>query len=206
MANPHQEKTLIIIKHDGVARGLMGEVIKRFERVGLKLIALEFLQSTDDMGESHYPNSEKWLTTVGERTLGDYAKKGIDAKKILGTNDAKEIGKMVKGWLVDYLTFGPVLAMVWQGPGAVDVGRKLVGDTIPAKALPGTIRGDFSIDNVELANEQNRPFYNLIHASGEVAEAEEEIKLWFGEDELCDYETYSEPVMGVRGKLNKSKK
>lgn len=195
------EKTLIIIKHDGVARGLMGEIIKRFERAGLKLVGLEFISGTENMGHSHYPNSEEWLTTVGNRTLGDYESKGIDPVEELGTADPIEIGKKVKQWLVDYLTVGPVMAMVWEGPGAVEVGRKLVGGTIPTKAAPGTIRGDYSIDNVELANKLSRPFYNLIHASGEVAEAKEEIALWFGKGEIFDYKTYSAPTMGMYGKL-----
>lgn len=198
-----KERTLLIVKHDGVARGLMGEIISRFERAGLKLVGFEFLQSTEDLGQSHYPNTEKWYTTVGNRTLDDYKEKGVDPIKELGTSDAVEIGKMVKQWLVDYLTFGPVLAMVWEGPGAVTVGRKLIGGTIPAKANPGTIRGDFSYDNVELANRFKRPFYNLVHASGEVAEANEEIALWFDADEVFEYETYSGGVMGLHGKMLK---
>ena len=98
------EKTLIIIKHDGVARGLMGEVIKRFERVGLKIVAMEFLQSTKDMGDSHYPRTEQWLSRVGQRTLKEYFEKGLDPLKELGTLDPLAIGKLVKGWLIDYLT------------------------------------------------------------------------------------------------------
>jgi len=195
------EQTLIIIKHDGVARGLMGEVIKRFERIGFKLVAFEFIQSTEDLGSSHYPTSDKWFETVGNRTLNDYEKKGIDANDEFGTVDAIEIGKQIKGWLVEYLAYGPVLAMVWEGPGAVAVGRKLVGNTIPSNALPGTIRGDFSADNIELANAHNRPLYNLIHASGEVAEAKEEISLWFDKKEVFAYKLYATQVMGVDGKL-----
>lgn len=197
------EKTVIIIKHDGVARGLMGEIIKRFERIGLKLVALEFIQGTEDMGKSHYPDSEKWYRKVGERTLSEYKEKGIDPIKELGSEDPIEIGKLIKQWNVEYLTFGPVLAMVWEGPGAVKIGRKLVGETNPANALPGTIRGDFSIDNAELANAHKRPFYNLVHASGEVAEANEEMALWFENIEVMDYSTYSAKLTGVEGRLGK---
>jgi len=198
------EKTLIIIKHDGVARGIMGKIISRFENAGLKLVGLEFIQSTDDLGQAHYPDSTDWLETVGNRTLTDYEERGRDAKEEFGTNDPVEIGKAVKGWLVEYLAQGPVLAMVWEGPEAVKIGRKLVGGTIPAKAEPGTIRGDFSVDNVELANRHGRPFYNLIHASGEVAEAELEIELWFGGDELFKYDTNSTKIMGQQGKVLKN--
>ncbi len=196
------EKTLVIIKHDGVARGLMGEVIKRFERVGLKLVAMEFIQSTEDMGNSHYPVTDKWLEKAGSNTLNEYKEKGIDPKKKLGTGDAIEIGKMIKKWLVDYLDYGPVLAMVWQGPSAVKIARKLVGATAPADSLPGTIRGDFALDNFELANDQQRPAYNLIHASGEVAEAEEEIALWFENSEVFDYTTYHSKAMGIEGRMD----
>lgn len=195
------ERTVIIVKHDGVARGLIGEVIKRFERVGLKLVALEFLQSTNDMGHAHYPDSDKWYTKVGERTLKDYKEKGLDPEKELGTKDKIEIGKLVKKWNVDYLTAGPVLAMVFEGPDAVKIGRKLAGATMPTDALPGTIRGDFALDSAELANKLKRPLYNVIHASGEIAEAEEEIALWFEDQELFDYKTYSAPIMGMYGRL-----
>ena len=197
------EKTLIIVKHDGVARGLIGEVIARFERVGLKIVAMEFIQSTEEMGDSHYPVSEKWFTKVGERTLKEYQERGLDATLILGTNNAMDIGKLVKKWLIEYLNFGPVMAMVFEGPNAVLTGRKLAGDTIPAIAVPGTIRGDFGTDSVEFANEQKRPLYNIIHASGEVAEAQEEISLWFGNQELFDYDVLSAHFSGVKGRMSR---
>lgn len=197
------ERTLLIIKHDGVARGLMGEAIKRIERVGLKLVAMEFIQSTDEMGNNHYPNTEKWLSKVGERTLNDYREKGIDPAVILGTADAVEIGKMVKQWLVDYMSVGPVLAMIWEGPGAVNVVRKIVGDTIPARAAVGTIRGDFGFDTPELANEHKRPIYNIVHASGEVAEATEEIALWFGNKEIFNYSVFASKFTGEEGRIAK---
>lgn len=200
------EQTLLIVKHDGVSRGLMGKIIKRIEAVGLKLVAMEFLQSTDDMGNSHYPNSNKWFAKIGERTLREYTEKGIDAKIILGTNDPIEIGKQVKQWLTDYISAGPVLAMIWEGPGAVQIVRKLVGDTIPANAAVGTVRGDFGIDTAELANEQQRPIYNIVHASGEVAEAKEEIALWFADKEIFSYDVYHSKFTGERGKLVKRKR
>lgn len=200
------EKTVIIIKHDGVARGLIGDIIKRFEKVGLKLVALEFLQSTEDMGGAHYQATEKWLKTVGNRTLADYEEKGLDPKKELGTDSAVEIGKIIRKWLIEYLAYGPVLAMVWEGPNAVMLARKLTGDTRPAYALPGTIRGDFGLDNPDLANSQHRPMYNLIHASGEIAEAEQEIQLWFGKSEIIDYRTYASDYLGVTSKMERAKK
>jgi nucleoside-diphosphate kinase len=197
------QKTLIICKHDAVARGLMGDIIQRFEKVGLKLVAMEFIAATEDMGNRHYPNTTEWLSKVGNRTLDEYKTKGIDAIERLGTDDAVEIGKLVKQWNVDYLSVGPVLAMVWEGPEAVAIGRKLVGETLPVKAAPGTIRGDFSWDNADLANAQMRPFYNLIHASGDPQEALEEIELWFEGVEVLDYKVYKHQVMGYTEKMTR---
>ncbi len=195
-----KERTLVIVKHDGVSRGLMGQIIQRFERVGLKMVAMEFIAATEDMGQKHYPNSLEWLEKVGNRTLEEYKEKGIDPVKRLGTDVPKEIGEMIKQWNVEYLTMGPVLAMVWEGPEAVKIVRKLIGETVPLKASPGTIRGDFSWDNADLANDQMRPFYNLIHASGSPEEAEDEIELWFSDRELMDYPVNVHKAMGYYGK------
>jgi len=195
-----KERTLVIVKHDGVSRGLMGQIIQRFERVGLKMVAMEFIAATEDMGQKHYPNSLEWLEKVGNRTLEEYKEKGIDPVKRLGTDVPKEIGEMIKQWNVEYLTMGPVLAMVWEGPEAVKIVRKLIGETVPLKASPGTIRGDFSWDNADLANDQMRPFYNLNHASGSPEEAEDEIELWFSDRELMDYPVNVHKAMGYYGK------
>ncbi len=194
------ERTLIIVKHDGVARGLLGEVISRFERVGLKMVAFEFIAATEDMGKAHYPESKEWKEKVGNRTLTEYKEKGIDPIERLGTDDPIEIGQMVKNWLIEYLSMGPVLAMVWEGPEAVKIGRKLVGETNPVNAAPGTIRGDFSWDNADLANDYKRPFYNLVHASGDPEEAKDEIELWFSKIELMDYKVNVHKSMGYYGK------
>lgn len=180
------QKTVIIFKHDAVARGLMGEMMKRFERVGLKLVAFKFIQAEKDRAVKHYPSEEAWFRTVGDRTLAEYQEKKLDPMKEIGTNDPVEIGKLVKKWNVEYLTEGPVLAMVWEGYDAIKQARKIVGSTNPSVAIPGTIRGDFSIDNAELANALRRPFRNLIHASGNEEEALNEISLWFDASELCD--------------------
>lgn len=199
------EKTLVIIKHDGVARGIMGEIIERFERVGLKLCAMKLVQATEEMGHTHYPNSKEWLETVGNRTLTEYKEKGIDAIERLGTAEAIEIGKLVKQWLVEYLSIGPVLAMVFEGPDAVKLVRKHIGSTVPALAAPGTIRGDYSFDNTDIANSQKRPVYNLIHASGNQEEADFEINLWFDKNEIFDeHEPVFHKVMGYRKKLEKN--
>jgi len=180
------QKTVIILKHDAVARGLMGDILKRFERAGLKLAAFKFVQAEKELAVKHYPTQEAWFRTVGERTLAEYQEKKLDPIKEIGTRDPVEIGKMVKQWNVDYLTEGPILAMVWEGYDAIKQARKLVGSTNPSMAVPGTIRGDYSIDNAELANALRRPFRNLIHASGDESEARNELDLWFDVSEICD--------------------
>lgn len=200
------EKTLVLIKHDGVARGIMGEIITRFERVGLKLCGMKLVQATEDMGHKHYPNTKEWLETVGNRTLEEYKQKGIDPIARLGTDSPLEIGKLIKAWNVEYLTYGPVLAMVWEGPDAVKLVRKHVGSTVPSLAAPGTIRGDYSFDNADLANDLGRPFYNLIHASGNVEEADYEIDLWFDKNEIYnEHELAHHKAMGYSSKMSKKK-
>jgi nucleoside-diphosphate kinase len=196
-----REKTLVICKHDAVSRGLVGEIIMRFERIGLKLLAFEMISATKDMGNRHYPNTDEWKKKVGLRTLDEYNEKNVDPIEKLGTDDPIKIGEMVKQWNIEYLTAGPVVAMVWEGPNAVRIVRKLVGNTVPALAEPGTIRGDYSWDSAELANDLDRPFYNLIHASGDVEEAKDEIALWFDEIEVFDYEVFDSEVMGLKKKL-----
>ncbi|MBU0976360.1 MAG: nucleoside-diphosphate kinase [Patescibacteria group bacterium] len=190
------ERTLVVIKHDAVMRGLMGEVIQRLERVGLKLIALEFLAATQDMGDKHYASSEDNLKRFGNNTLTMCKEQGIDPVKKYGTKDPLEMGKIIKQWNVELITRGPVLAMVWEGPDAVNIVRKLAGPTNPQIAPPGTIRGDYSWDNFEVANDELRSVYNVLHASGNAKEAELEIKLWFLDDEIFpDYILYAHRAM-----------
>ncbi|MDQ6985379.1 MAG: nucleoside-diphosphate kinase [Candidatus Dojkabacteria bacterium] len=189
------QKTLVVLKHDCVMRGLMGEVITRFERVGLKLVAFEFLAATEDMGDKHYASSDENLQRFGNNTLTECKEKGIDPVEKYGTDDALEIGKMIKNWNVELITRGPVLAMVWEGPDTIALIRKLAGKTSPKDAAPGTIRGDFSWDNYEAANQEMRSVYNILHASGNEEEAEFEIKLWFGDEEVIDYTLYTHRAM-----------
>ena len=178
----------------------MGEILKRFERAGLKMAAFKFIQAPEHLAVEHYPSDDAWYRTAGERTLTEYKEKGIDPVKELGTADAVKIGKLIKKWNVDYLTEGPILATVWEGYDAIKVARKLVGSTKPAEAAPGTIRGDFSIDNVELANALKRPFRNLVHASGNESEAKNELDLWFEASEICnDYFRADQEMMFKAG-------
>jgi nucleoside-diphosphate kinase len=190
-----KQRALLIIKPDGVQRGLIGKIIKRFEQVGLKIVGLKFIWAKKQQIIDHYPSTEAWFKKVGERTLTNYAKKGLDAKKVFGTNDAINIGKTVKQWLITYLQESPVFLAVVEGYEAIEIVRKLSGNTIPVLATPGTIRGDFSHDTIDLANEQSRPLRNIIHASDTVEDGQKEIKVWFKNDELFDYFRVDEKIM-----------
>ncbi|MES1912770.1 MAG: nucleoside diphosphate kinase [Cercozoa sp. M6MM] len=138
------EQTYIMIKPDGVQRGLIGEIIGRFEKKGFKLVAMKLVHPTKEFAEQHYAD------------LAD---------------------KPFFGGLTDFLSSGPVCAMVWQGKGVVKTGRVIIGETNPAASLPGSIRGDYAIDIGR----------NVIHGSDAVESAQKEIALWFNEDELCTY-------------------
>lgn len=190
------EQTLIVLKPDTVQRGLVGAIVARFERVGLKLVASKFTVVKKDLAEKHYPlDRESFLRGMGEKTLENYKKMGVDAVRMLGTKDTLEIGKMIRAWLIDYISEGPVFAAVLEGPHAVEMVRKLCGHTLPLISPPGTIRGDYAYDSSYLANTAKRAIKNLIHASGSVEEAAYEIPLWFSQDEIVSYERIDEKVM-----------
>jgi nucleoside-diphosphate kinase len=174
-----QERTLVIVKPDAYTRGLTGTILARLEQRGLAVEAMRVSRNETDIVEDHYPRTEEWLTAVGNKTLDDYAKLGISARDRLGTDDAVEIGRMVRTWLTEFLLSAPVVPMVISGNRAIETVRKLVGSTLPVAAAPGTIRGDFSSDSPDIANEEQRPVKNLVHASGDPEEAAREIKLWF---------------------------
>jgi nucleoside-diphosphate kinase len=192
---PQEEKTLVLVKPDGVKRGLVGDVLHRIEQRGLKIIALKMITPTKEEVRKHYPNTEKWLRGMGEKTLEHYKSHGQEPVKELGTNDTLEIGKMVSGWLEEFLTSGPVVACVVQGIHAIEMVRKIVGNTIPAKADMGTVRGDYSVDSPTLANLQKRSIHNVVHASGDPDEAIHEIDLWFNSNEIHPYKRAEEDIM-----------
>lgn len=178
--NSVMQRTLVVIKPDGMARGLAGEIISRIERAGLNIVESKITQPDEELTKEHYPVTDEWLMAVGQKSLGDYEKFGLDPVGSLGTDDPKEIGRMVHQFNMKYLTSGRVLALVFEGNHAVEVVRKLAGATVSLLAAPGTIRGDYSTDSAILANSEKRSIQNLLHASGTVEEAEREIKLWFG--------------------------
>lgn len=152
------EKTLILLKPDCVARGLIGEIISRFEKAGLKIIAMKMTWIDKEFAKKHY------------------------------TEDiSKRKGEKVRNLLLDFIIEGPVVAMALEGIHAVEIVRKIVGDTEPKSALPGTIRGDYCHVSYDYADKKEKAIRNLIHASGNKKDAEAEIRLWFKPSELRDY-------------------
>jgi len=183
------------VKPDGVSRGLIGEIISRFEKTGLKLVALKMVWPTKEHIERHYPSHNVWFESVGTRTSGFFKEHNIDPKENFGTDNPVEIGKQVKSWMSNYMTQGPVVAMVIQGMHAIKVVRKMTGHTYPVEALPGTVRGDFSVDTPTAANTEKRVVKNIIHASGSISDAEKEVPLWFEDREIFKYRLFQEAVL-----------
>ncbi|PIN93994.1 nucleoside-diphosphate kinase [Candidatus Pacearchaeota archaeon CG10_big_fil_rev_8_21_14_0_10_31_24] len=178
------EKTFIIVKHDAVQRGLIGTIISRFENIGLKILAMRMLQADDEKAKAHYPLDEEWAKQIYEKTKKGYEKDG----KPFTYKDHIHIGETIQSWLRNFLKEGPVIAIVLEGPHAVELARKIVGSTEPRQALPGTIRGDFaSIESYALADEKKRVLRNLVHASDTPQNAEREINVWFTKEELHVY-------------------
>src|SRR3989344_5456222 len=187
--NFKKERTYVMIKPDGVKKGLIGEVVRRFEQRDLKIVALEMFRPTVEQIDDHYPKDEAWISRLGQKTLATYAKYNIDPQEALGTDNDLKIGQMVRKWLIDYMTSAPLVRMVVEGVHAVDMVRKICGATIPNLADMGTIRGDYSADSPSVANSEKRAVMNLVHASETPQEAEHEIKHWFGDREVIfDYQ------------------
>lgn len=184
-----------MVKPDGVKRGLTGEIIRRIEQRNLKVIALTMFQPTEKQIDDHYPKAETWIARLGEKTLTTYQKYGYNAIEELGTEDKLEIGKMVRKWLVDYMTSAPLVKMVIEGVHAVDMVRKIAGNTMPVVAEMGTLRGDYSADSAAAANKDKRAVHNIVHASETPEEAEHEIAHWFKADEIHSYKRAEEEMM-----------
>jgi len=201
MAHPKTERTLVVVKPDGIQRALIGEIIKRYERIGLKLVALKMFVPTEKMIEEHYLLDPGWKKNVGEKAIQSYVKKG----EMPPSSDPVEVGNLVVGRLKKYMTSGPVIAMVWEGAHAVELVRKITGGTEPRSAEIGTIRGDFVVDSYQMADGDGRAIRNLIHASGSVPEADKEIPHWFSNNEIIAYSVpheatlYDADIKGILG-------
>ncbi len=190
-----EERTFVLVKPDGVKRGLIGEITHRFEQRGLKIIAMQMMYATRNQIAGHFPKDQAWVHRLGEKSLNTYTKYGLDPKAQLGTDDADKIGAMVKEWLFEFLTSGPMVKMVVEGVHAIDMVRKICGNTLPNLADMGTLRGDYSVDSPALANAGKRAVHNIIHASENAAEAENEIKHWFKKEDIHGYKRAEEDIM-----------
>ena len=188
---PQKERTLVIIKPDGVQRSLVGEIVKRYERVGLKLVAIKMMVSTAEQIEKHYTLDPTWRQRNGEKSIKGYKDKGLTPP----TEDPLEMSAMTLEKLKKYLSSGPVIPMIWQGLHAVEIIRKLTGGTEPLTSDVGTIRVDFVLDSYKISDDDNRAVRNIIHASGSVEEAEMEIKHWFSENEILSYRLIQESIL-----------
>lgn len=179
------EQTLILLKPDAVQRGLVGEIIKRFERCGMKIVAMKMVYASEAIAMQHYDMDDDWFEKVGKRL-----------KEKQGSNkEPVEIGKEVQRQLASYIAQSPIITMVLESHNAVAHVRKLVGETSPEDSNPGTIRGDYSFDSFALANTSNRPVMNIIHTSGSVEEAKREIKIWFDDKEIHSWKRLDEDFL-----------
>lgn len=175
------EKTFVMIKPDGVQRGLVGEIFSRFERIGMKMVAGRMILPTKEQAKGNYPGTKEWLVGMGEKTYKNYNNDEAAIKKDLGTTDKLEIGQKIYDGLVNYLTESPVIITVWEGNHAVEVVAKIIGKTDPTQADIGSIRADFAFDTPQFAVKSGRiVFKNLIHRSDNKEEAQAEIEHWFG--------------------------
>lgn len=188
--HPKYERTFVIVKPDGVQRGLTGDVINRIERTGLKLVAMKFMVATREQAAKHYGKDDAWCEKVGARTIQGLTSEGKEV-----TKPAIEYGRAVLNGLLDFLTCSPIVAMVWEGNQAVGVVKKLVGGTEPLSSDVGTIRGDYTLDSYDLSNIDGRAVRNLVHCSDQVPEANREISIWFKDEELIKWKNIQEHML-----------
>jgi nucleoside-diphosphate kinase len=186
------EKTLIIIKPDAVKRGLIGTIIESFETVGLKLLAAKMSKPDLEVIKNHYPGTPEWIKEMGEKTIASFKETGADLKKQFGTEDPNKLGQFVYERLIKYWQEGPIVVMVWEGPNAVAISRKLRGHTIPLLAQTGTLHAQYSFDSSTLSSSLDRVVKTFVHASGSRDEAEREIKYWFSE--INEFKSYKREV------------
>jgi len=185
-----KEKTLVLLKPDAVQRNLIGEVIGRFERVGLKIIAMKFTVPTKEQAFKHYVKNEEEIVALGNRSIEGKKKSGMEVK-----DDPKTLGQQIIDRLVRFLSSGPVVAFVLEGNQAIAITRKLVGSTEPLQSAVGTVRGDYTIDSYVLADNDNRAVRNLVHASSSLFDSSYEIDVWFKKEEIYSYNNVRDRIL-----------
>lgn len=180
------ERTLVLIKPDGVQRCISGRILSRFEDAGLKVVAMKMIWADEKIAKEHYPLDEEWAKKLFEKTSAAYSKES----KQMPYKDYKEMGKSIQEKLIDFIKEGPVIAMVLEAPHAIELVRKMIGSTEPRSASPGTIRADFaSLESYAYSDARGRACRNLIHASDSPDNAKREISLWFSPKEIHSYRT-----------------
>lgn len=189
-AHPKHERTFVILKPDAVQRSLIGEVIARFERVGLKIIGMKFVILDEKKLWDHYNKDEAWFLKKGNNIVKDRTEAGLPVDK-----EPVEYGKDIIRALVNFMRSGPVVALAIEGNQSVSVVKKLVGGTEPSTSDVGTIRGDYTMDSYAISAVDDRAVRNLVHCSDQVDEAEREISLWFEKGELLDYRLVAEQIL-----------
>jgi nucleoside-diphosphate kinase len=190
MIHPKKERTLVILKPDAVQRGLIGEVIKRIESTGLKLIALKLVIASDEQLHEHYKKDDAWFIQKGERTIAERTAAGMPIEK-----EAIEYGKDIIRALVKFMSCGPIAPMIFEGNQAVGIVKKIVGSTEPLTSDAGTLRGDYTLDSYNLANLDERAVRNLIHCSDPIEDAAREIPIWFKPEEVLEYRLIAEQIL-----------
>ena len=186
------QRSLVILKPDAIQRGIVGELITRFERKGLKMVAMKIVQPTVEMARKHYDKDDAWCEEIGKKSIRPaFEEQGLEFK---WASDL-EAGREALQTLIDYLSCGPVVVMVLEGGLAIKHIRSMVGYRDPIDADIGTIRADYTIESAYMANSLGRSVRNMVHASGEPEEAEQEIALWFKPEELCSYDLAIEKIL-----------
>lgn len=185
-----KERTYVMIKPDGVQRGLMGDIISRFEKVGLKIVAMKFFVLDEERLWKHYDKDNEWFEKKGGNIVKEREAAGLPVEK-----DAIEYGKDIIRQLIGFMTSGPVLAMVIEGNEAVGIVKKMVGGTEPLTSDVGTIRGDMTLDSYKMAGLDGRAVRNLIHCTDVPEEAKREIDLWMTSDDIVNYRLVSEQIL-----------
>ena len=186
------ERTCVFLKPDTVQRSLIGEIVNRLERTGLKLIALKMVNADEKRLVEHYGKPDDWDLEKGTKRirLMQEAGKTVDPNKL-----PIEYGKDIIRGVVRYMQSSPMIAMVWEGNQAVAVVKKLVGSTDPTASDVGTIRGDYQLDSYALSDAEERGIRNLIHCSDHPDEAAREISIWFSPEDLHDYRHINEAIL-----------
>lgn len=190
MTHPKKERTFVILKPDAIQRGLVGDILSRFEKVGLKTVAMKMVVATEEQCFTHYNKSDEWYESKGAKVVDNMKARGLNPEK-----PAIEYGKDIVRALAKYMSAGPSVCLILEGNKSVNVVTKLVGGTEPTTSDIGTIRGDLTLDSYEAANMDARAVRNLVHCSESPEEANREIPIWFKDSEIISYRHIQDAIL-----------